>query len=389
MGYLDSLKIDDQWFKKIGFNPYYNIIEGALNDPLIIEGEEFINLASNNYLGIANDIRIKKAMIEGLEKYGVSMCATPIASGYTDLYDTVRKKLAVFTGVDDCIIFPSCYQANNGLFKAIVTNSDIVIVDQYSHSSLIEGIKSTRCKIRPFLHNNIESLEKNLSYSKEDKNIFVITESVFSTDGTIAPMAEIYNLCKKYNAIPVVDDSHGIGVLGKNGKGILSHAEIIDYNGIYTASLGKAFANTGGIIGGKKELINYLKYYCSHLVYSTVLPPVIIAGINKTIDIIETEFVDLSDKLLENTMILRNGIKDHFHLSQSLAPIVSIICGTSEQTILLAKYLFENRILTTPFIYPSVPKNGGIVRLIAGANLKNETIRKAVDIFKKYKTYNY
>jgi 7-keto-8-aminopelargonate synthetase-like enzyme len=385
MKFLENLKISDQLVKRIGFNPYYHIIESALNDPLIVGGDEFINLASNNYLGLANDMRIKNSMIEGLLKYGVSMCATPIASGYTDMYERVRKKLADYAGIDDCLIFPSCYQANNGLFMAIVNKKDVVIVDQYAHSSLIEGIKATGCKIRPFLHNNLASLEKNLIHSKEHKNIFVVTESVFSTEGTISPMHEINALCQKYDAIPVVDDSHGLGVIGKNGKGILSYSKIFDYDGIYTASLGKAFANTGGIIGGNKELIGYLKYYCSHFVYSTVLPPVIIAGIEKTTEIIENFFEILSCSLNVNTMILKNGIKDNFNLSQSQAPITSIICGTTEQTILFSKYLFENKILSTPFVYPSVPKNGGLVRMITGANLKPETIIKAVGIINNYK----
>lgn len=385
MPFPDHLKIEDELIERTGFNPYYHIIESALDDTLIVDGEPFINLASNNYLGIANDSRIKNAMIEGLQKYGTSLCATPIASGYSDMYKKVQKKLALFTGIEEVLLFPSCYQANNGLFNAIVKKDDVVLVDQFAHSSLIEGIKSTGCKIRPFLHNDLKSIEKNLIHSKEYKNIFVVTESVFSTEGSIAPFGEINAICEKYNAIPVIDDSHGIGVLGKNGNGILSEFNISCFNGIYTTSLGKAFANTGGIIGGKKELINYLKYYCSHYVYSTVIPPAIVAGIDKTIDIIESDFSVLKKKLTENTDIIKNRLKDLFHLSDSKTPITSIICGTSEQTFLFAKYLFENKILTTPFIFPSVPKNNGVIRFITGANLKTETVSKAADIISKYK----
>lgn len=385
MSFFENLKIENQLLEQTGFNPYYHIIESALDDTLIVEGEPFINLASNNYLGIANDLRIKNAMIEGLQKYGVSLCATPIASGYSAMYKSVQKKLALYTGVEDVLLFPSCYQANNGLFNAIVNKEDVVLVDQFAHSSLIEGIKSTGCKIRPFLHNDVKSIEKNLIHSKEHKNIFVVTESVFSTEGSIAPFSEINSICRKYNAIPVIDDSHGIGVLGKNGNGVLSNFNISDFNGIYTASLGKAFANTGGIIGGKKELINYLKYYCSHYVYSTVLPPAIVAGIDKTIEIIETDFSILSKKLIENTLIIKNNLKDLFHLSDSQSPITSVICGTSEQTFLFAKYLFENKVLSTPFVFPSVPKNKGVIRLISGANLKPETVAKAAGIIRKYK----
>jgi len=376
---------ENKVFEQIDFNPYYHIINSGLDDTLILDDKEFTNLASNNYLGIANDSRIKEAMIEGINRYGVSMCATPIASGYTKQYDKVRKKVASFVGVEDAIIFPSCYQANNGLFNAIVKREDVVIVDQYAHSSLIEGIKTVGCKIRPFLHNDMASLEKNLINSNKFNNIFVVTESVFSTEGSIAPMYDINLLCKKYNATPVVDDSHGIGVIGKKGKGIINYSNILDYDGIYTASLGKAVANTGGVIGGKKELINYLKYYCSHFVYSTVIPPVVIAGIDKTIDIIENEFELLSEKLYNYSKHIKNSLKDYFILSNSSAPINSIICGTTEQTFGFAKYLYENKILTTPFVYPSVSKNEGVIRIIAGANLSEESVNKAIDIIKKYK----
>jgi 7-keto-8-aminopelargonate synthetase-like enzyme len=384
MSFIENLKIEDQLLEQTGFNPYYHIIESALDDTIIVEGKPFINLASNNYLGLANDPRIKKAMIEGLEKHGTSMCATPIASGYSDLFRTVQHKLALFCGVEDVLLFPSCYQANNGLFNAIVKKEDVIIVDQFAHSSLIEGIKSTGCKIRPFLHNNLDSLKTNLENSKGNRQIFVVTESVFSTEGSIAPFHDINAMCIKYNALPIVDDSHGIGILGTNGKGVLSEFNISDFNGIYTASVGKAIANSGGIIGGKNKLINYLKYYCSHYVYSTVLPPVIVAGIDKTIDIIQKDFTNLFKRLNENNLILKDGLKDKFLLTDSQSPITSVICGTSEQTFLFAKYLFENKILSTPFVFPSVSKNKGVIRLIAGANLKRETVDKAVDIINKY-----
>jgi 7-keto-8-aminopelargonate synthetase-like enzyme len=230
-------------------------------------------------------------------------------------------------------------------------------------------------------------LDANLAHSKRYRQIFVVTESVFSTEGSIAPFDEINAICQKYNAIPVVDDSHGIGVLGRNGKGVLSEFNISDYKGIYTASIGKALANSGGIIGGKNELINYLKYYCSHYVYSTVLPPVIVAGIDKTIDLIEKDFADLFKKLNENNLILKNGLKDKFLLTDSKSPITSVVCGTSIQTFLFAKFLFKNQILSTPFVFPSVPKDKGVIRLIAGANLKSETVGKAVNIINEYE-YN-
>ncbi len=372
--------------RKTGFNPYYVNVQSGLNDSLIIDGVEFINLASNNYLGIANNKRIKEATINAINKYGLSLCATPIALGGTDLYKNLSQKLSDFVELESSILYPSCYQANNGLFPAIADKNDVIIIDQFSHSSLVEGARTVGCKIRPFLHNNLDSLEKNLKNSLNYKQIFVVSESVFSTEGSIAPFAEIVELCEKYDAIPVIDDSHGIGVIGKSGKGILEHAGITDYQGIYTASLGKSIANLGGMISGKKTLIDYLKYYSPHLIYSTSITPPILAGIEKAICIIEEEFEALGNKMWKYRNKLRDALIElGYNVRSSSAPITSIITGTSVDTLLFAKKLYEKNILATPFIYPSVPENQGVIRLIAGANLEEQTIDRAIQIFKEIK----
>ncbi|NQU32663.1 MAG: pyridoxal phosphate-dependent aminotransferase family protein [Bacteroidetes bacterium] len=385
--FYNRYQLDDDILKKIGFNPYYLKVQSALNETLFIEGKEVIDLASNNYLGIANDSRIKKAAIKAINKYGVSLCATPIALGFSDLYNEASLRLSSFIGVESSIIYPSCYQANNGLFSVIASKDDVIIIDQYAHSSLVEGARAIGCKIRPFLHNNLNNLEKNLKYSGKYNQIIVVTESVFSTEGSIAPFKSIVELCKKYNALPVIDDSHGIGVLGKNGKGILEHEGLNNYDGVYTASLGKSLANFGGVIGGKKSLIDYLKYYSSHLVYSTALPPHILAGIIEALNIIGNEFDVLSKKMWDSRNKLRDALIKHgYQLTPSVAPIVSIITGTTEDTLLFAKTLFENKIISTPFVYPSVPKDKGVIRLIAGANLSENSLKKVISCFRLLKS---
>lgn len=378
------LVLDDSIIKGIGFNPYYPEIQSGLDDPIVIDGRNYIDLASNNYLGLANDLRVKEAAKLAIDKYGVSMCGTPIASGYTDLYKRVENTLSEYLGLEKTIIYPSCYQANNGLFNVISKKEDVVIVDRGAHSSLLEGIKAVGCIIRPFLHNNLDHLESQLKKIIGSSQIFVVTESVFSTEGSIAPFSNIYELCTKYGAIPVIDDSHGIGVIGKSGKGILEYAGISDYQGFYTASLGKALANMGGIISGPKKYLDYLKYYSSHLVYSTAILPSILAGIEKVIEIIECEFSSLSERMWNYRNRISNALKkSRWLLTNSITPIISIKTGTTESTLRLTKTLFNVGILSTPFIYPSVQINQGRIRLIAGSNLKEESIDKVSSILKK------
>jgi glycine C-acetyltransferase len=381
--YLAKLIKGFEVFNNADFNPYYPSLQSGLIDPIIVENKNFINLASNNYLGLACDKQVINASIAVMQEYGTSMCATPIASGYPDCYQSVEQKLKNFLNLDSLIIYPSCYQANNGIFSVLVNKEDIVIIDQFAHSSLIEGVRCVGCKIRPFKHNDLDSLEKNLRRSRVRGQVFVITESVFSTEGSIAPLKGIVELCDRYDAIPIVDDSHGIGVIGKSGKGILEFEEIRDYRGIYTASLGKAMANTGGLVGGPKVIIEYLKYFSSHLIYSTAIPPAVLGGLDKVLDIIDEDFQDRSKIMWNYKERISEALEySGFELSNSRTPITSIVGGNSLNTINISKRLYEKRILSTPFIFPSVPSNGGRIRLIAGANLKEEHVDYVVEILK-------
>lgn len=388
--FYQRFKLDNSLENEIGFNPYYREIQSGLSDPIIIDGERFINLASNNYLGLAADDRVKASAIEAIRKYGASLCGTPIATGYIDLFRPVEERLAKFVGLEASLILPSCYQANNGLFSAIAGKDDLILIDHYAHSSLVQGAKAAGCKIRPFLHNDLNHLKSILEKSLAYRQVFIVTESVFSTEGSIAPLKEIAALAEKYQALPVVDDSHGIGIIGEKCRGILEEAEIADYPGVYTASLGKALANSGGIIAGKKAIIDYLRYYCPHLVYSTALPPAVLGGINKVLDIIEGDgnedwdYGSIKSRMKRYKSLISQGlVASGFKLTESKAPIISICTGSAKDTINLAKKFYENRILTTPFIAPSVPFNEGRVRLIAGGNLKEETIAQVLKIVEK------
>ena len=382
--FYNRFSLDESLVGLTGFNPYYLRIDSGLDGKILVNGHEMINLASNNYLGLATDFRVKQAAMEAVQKYGVSLCGTPIATGYLDLYQRLEEKLSSFVGLEETILLPSCYQANNGLFTSIAGPQDLIVVDRFAHSSLIQGIKSAGCKIRPFLHNNLEHLEGILKRSTGYRQVFVVTESVLSTEGSIAPFKEIVLLCENYHALPVIDDSHGIGVLGNSGRGILEQQGIKEYLGIYTASLGKALANAGGMISGKKGLIDYLKYYCPHLVYSTALTPAVLAGTEAVLDIIQAEFGMIKGRVVTYQQeIYKSLVKGGFTVVPGEAPINSIQSGNKEDTFILAKRLYDKGILSTPFIEPSVPVKEGRVRLIAGANLTQDTVAEATEIIKR------
>jgi glycine C-acetyltransferase len=384
--FYERYRLDESVAVEAGFNPYYPMIGSGLDDPVMIGNRSFIDLASNNYLGLANDPRVKEAAREGIDKYGVSLCGTPVASGYSELFKQAELALAEFSDLDDVIIYPSCYQANNGLFQVIVGPEDLAIIDRYAHSSLLEGIRATGCPFRIFRHNDMEHLENILQRKKCSGQVFVVTESVFSTEGSIAPFGKINELCERYGAVPVVDDSHGIGVLGKGGSGILSQFGIEKYDGIYTASLGKALGVSGGMVGGKASLIRYLRFSSSHLIYSTAIIPAALSALLKVLGIMDKEHKALSEKLWSFTDWLWEGLVNAgFELTDSQTPINSIKSGNSVETLKLARWFYDNGILTTPFIYPSVPENEGRIRIIAGANLEASSIEYVVNLVNQHK----
>jgi 7-keto-8-aminopelargonate synthetase-like enzyme len=364
----ESLKPDLSLADRVGFNPYYQKMTRDSRGKLAIGASHYFDLASNDYLGLATDLRVKTAMVEATQQYGSSFCGTPIAAGYASILAELETALADLVGLESAVIFPSCYQANTSLFATLADGRDAIIVDHYAHASLIQGITMSGARIKPFLHNNLDHLEKQLAQTSGFRRVYVVTESVFSTEGSISPFDAMVALCGRYNATPVIDDSHGIGVIGKNGRGVLEHLAIHDFEGIYTASLGKALANTGGVIAGKREYIEYLKYSCAGLIYSTALVPASAAGLLASVAIVRNTFPAIGKRMWTNHRNLVSClVKAGFTLSRGEAPIASVRCGSPERTVTLAKLFFDNCILSTPFIPPSVPPGQGVLRLIVGA----------------------
>ena len=365
-----ELEEEDKLVKRLKCNPYYQKIDSGAELYVKINGENFLNLASNNYLALAQHPEIISAMKSALDRYGASMCGTPVACGNADIYQQATERFAQLLGLEAAILYPSCYQANVSAVRALVKPADVVFVDRNAHSSLIEGIKASGCKIKPFRHNDLEHLQELIGKSTGYANRFVATESVFSTEGSIAPFADIYRLAMEHEVIPIIDDSHGIGVIGKTGKGILETQNIHGYEGIYTASTGKALGVSGGFVCGSNRIIEYLKYSSQGLLYSTAIPPALIAGTIAALEIISREGSRLVNILAENKSYLWDKLHEQgFRVLNGEASICSLLAGSTENTFRIYQALLSAEILTTPFIYPSVAKNKGVIRMIPRIDL--------------------
>ncbi|MCD4827836.1 MAG: aminotransferase class I/II-fold pyridoxal phosphate-dependent enzyme [Candidatus Cloacimonetes bacterium] len=377
---------EDRLVRELKYNPYYQVISSGAGSSVEIDSREYLNLASNNYLGFSRNPEILARMKQTIDQYGASMCGTPVACGNVDLYAETAVAFSRFLGLEDTIIFPSCYQANAGIIGTLAKPGDIILVDRSSHASLLDGIRAAKCKVRPFKHNDVDHLLRLIKRTDGYDNIFVITESVFSTEGSIAPFDKIYRICQEFDAIPIVDDSHGIGVIGKNGGGILEEKGIENYEGIYTASTGKALGLAGGIVSSVSEVIMYLKYNSASLLYSTALPPVFLSATTKALEILSATGAELMQKLRANKAFLTSQLTElGYRTTEAEAPICSVIVGSNEKTFLMSKLLFEQSILTTPFIFPSVARDKGVIRMIPRVDLTQQQLECVIEAFRKIK----
>ncbi len=369
------LDLDLSPLEAAGFNPYYRLLGGLHHGRPRIGSSPCFDLASNDYLGLASDRRVHEAMESAVREYGSSMCGTPIATGYASVFAQLERELARFIGLPAAVLFPSCYQANVSLLSTIAKPGDVILIDHYAHASLGQGARAAGCKVKPFLHNDVRHLEKQLASCAAFRRKFIVTESVFSTEGSVAPAAAIVDLGRRYDAVPVIDDSHGLGVIGASGRGILEYAGAANFPGIYTASLGKALANSGGVVAGDPDSIEALRYACPGLIYSTALSPASAAGALAALNIIHGEFDRLGDLMWSNHRLLLECLREEgFRVMQGAAPIAGIQTGSTINTLALAKEFFAEGILATPFVPPSVPQEAGVLRCILGAKLAGSSL---------------
>lgn len=380
--FINNLNLGTEVLENTRFSPYYRNIESGLGRNITIEKNQFISLGSNDYLGLAANKQMKSQAIKTIKKYGLSMCGTPIVIGQTDINRALEQKIAQFLKQDDAIIYPSGYQANIGVFQLLASKDDVIIADKNIHSSLINGCKLTQADLRFFTHNNMENLKELLAGSTKYRMRFIVCEGLYSTDGDIASLDKIAKLTKEFDAFLIVDDAHGVGVLGDEGRGILEKFNAYQDIDLLTGSLGKALGVFGGFLAGKQRLIDYFKYNSPMYFYSTALPPYIAAATIASIDFVKAHN-DIREKIYKYKDRLYAALKEMgYRLTDSTTPLFSILFNDSYETIKFTQLLFKKRVYVVAFIPPSVPKESPRIRLLASAYLNNKDIDKVIAVFK-------
>ena len=345
---------------------------------------EVLNFCSNNYLGLANDYRLIDAAKQALDKYGFGLASVRFICGTQDIHKELEYKISEFFGTEDTILYPSCFDANGGLFETILTKEDAVISDSLNHASIIDGIRLSKAKRYRYLNNDMEDLEQKLIESKDAKIKLIATDGVFSMDGYIAKLDKICSLAEDYNALVMIDDCHATGFIGENGKGSAEYNNVLEKVDIFTSTLGKALGGaSGGFTTGKKEIIDILRQRSRPYLFSNTLAPAIVAASLKVFEIISSSN-KLITKLNDNKSLFRAKMTNlGFDLKEGDHPIIPVMLYDAKLAQKMAKKLFEKGVYVVGFFYPVVPEGQARIRVQISAAMSINDIEKAVNAFEE------
>ena len=360
---------------------------------LTIDGQPRLNFCSSHYLGFAVDARLKRAAQDAIEKYGIGTGYRTLA-GTHQLHVELEQALAEFKGTEGAVVFSSAYAANAAAIQTILGKEDIVISDELNHASIIDAVRLSGVKNKlVYKHADMTDLEAKLVEAAEIQKtpkadggtplVLIVTDGVFSMDGDLAPLPQIVELAERFDALTMVDDAHGEGVLGEGGRGIVDHFGLVGRIDIEVGSLSKAFSVMGGFIAGKKELIDFYNMKARQRLFSVALTIPDTAAALEAVRILQ-ESQDLVTRLWSNVEYLRKGFTDMgFDIGHSETPIIPVMLGDEDTAREMSAKLFEDGVFATPIVFPMVAKGKARIRVIVSASFSQEDLDKGLAAFKK------
>ena len=368
-------------FKRAGSYFRLRELESACEPVSRVDGKEVINLASNNYLGLANHPKLKEAALDAIRKYGAGSGAVRTITGTMDIHMRLERRIAAFKHTESCVVFQSGFTANAGTVSSILTPQDHIISDELNHASIIDGCRLSRAKIHVFRHRDVAHAAEVLEGLKDTPgHKLLITDGVFSMDGDIGPLGKLTELAERYGAIMMVDDAHSSGVLGRNGRGTVDHFNLHGRVQVQVGTLSKAVGVLGGYVCGSKDLIEYLYHRARPFLFSTSHPPAVTAACLAAFEILEHE-PERVQALWDNTNYYKALLKQAgFDTGASETPITPIIVGESKTAHAFSAALFDEGLWATGIGFPTVPQGKARIRTIVTATHTHEHLDRAVEI---------
>lgn len=349
---------------------------------MVQDGSHVLNLCANNYLGLSSDPEVIKAAKDSYDRWGFGLSSVRFICGTQQIHKTLESKISKFLCTEDSILYSCCFDANTGLFETLLTAEDAILSDQLNHASIVDGIRLCKASRFRYRNNDMADLEEKLKEAQSSRFRMIATDGVFSMDGIIANLGRICDLAEKYDAMVMVDDSHSIGVLGKNGKGTHEYCGVMDRIDIITGTFGKALGGaSGGYTTGRREIIEMLRQRSRPYLFSNTLAPAIAAASLKVIDILSSSNT-LCQSLRKNTSHFRAGIsKAGFDIIPGEHPIVPIMLGDAVLAQQMAGKMLEKGVYVVGFSYPVVPKGQARIRTQISAAHTTEDLNFAIEKF--------
>lgn len=378
---FDYTRIDD--LKEAGLYPYFHYLTTGQDTVVQMEGKRTIMIGSNNYLGLTSNQEVIDAGVEAIKKYGSGCSGSRFLNGTLDMHIQLEKELAEFLHKEDCVTFSTGFQSNLGIISAVAGRNDVIVSDKENHASIYDACRLSFAKLLRYEHNDMEDLERQLSSIDKDKGILIVTDGVFSMSGEICNLPEIVRLAKKYGARVMVDDAHGLGVIGEGGRGTASHFGLEDDVDLIMGTFSKSLASLGGYVVCSAKVANYIRHNSRPFIFSASITPASVACARKSLEILkrEPERVENLNKLGD---YFREGLtKRNIKFIPGKAPIVAIWTYTDENSFLACKMLLERGVYVNPVISPAVPVGQSILRTSFTATHTKEQLDEAMDKIKE------
>lgn len=371
-----------QELKENGCYFFFRKIESAQDAEVVIGGKRVIMAGSNNYLGLTSHPKVKEAAIRAVEKFGTGCAGSRILNGNLAIHEELEKKLARFVGKEAALVFATGYQTNLGILSALLTRNDIAILDKYDHASIIDGCRLSFGEVKKFRHNDMKDLERVLDNSRK-KGKLIIVDGVYSMEGDIADLPSITKIARAYGARVMVDDAHGLGVLGQNGRGTAEHFGLGDEVDLIMGTYSKSLAAIGGFVAGSAEVIHFIRHVGRSMVFSAGLPPPLVAAVSAALDVIEEE-PQLRERLWRNTRKMLRGYRElGFDIGRSETPIIPIVIKDSGKVYQMCRLLYEKGVFVNPVISPAVPPGRELLRTSYMATHTEEQLDRVLEAFKE------
>ncbi len=365
--------------QKVGLYNFFRVIDSEQDAVVKMNGKDVIMLGSNSYLGLTNHPKLKAAAKKAIDKYGTGTAGSRLLNGTLDLHVALEQRIAQFMNKEAALVFSSGYQVNLGVLSSLMGRTDHIILDEYDHACIYDGARLAFAKVRKFNHNDMEDLEATLQKLPDTGNKLIVVDGVFSMEGDIAKLPQIVALAKKYGASIMVDDAHGLGVLGNGGRGTADYFGLNDEVELIMGTFSKSFATVGGFIAGSAEMISYLKHLSRSLIFSASISPANAASAFAAIDLVDEE-PERIDKVWENTRYAKKKLIDAgFNTGHSETPIIPVFIGDETKTYRLTSKLLEQGVFVNQVVSPAVPKGQELLRLSLMATHTKAHIDQGID----------